>query len=198
MSKYIAIILLMLSTLSLGTPAYADVQKCTEAIDRSDHVTALNECKPLAEAGDAVSQAALGWIYRSGVSIDKDDWKAIKWFGLAAEQGNAFAQNHLGMMYEEGAGTLQDYKEAVKLYKLSATQGTAYAQFNLARMYETGHGVVQDFIRAHMWANIAAYEPYAGYAAELRDKLTKEMTSADVEKAQDMARECVAKEYRGC
>ena len=55
-----------------------------------------------------------------------------------------------------------------------------------------GQGVIQDYIRAHMWMNIAASRGFE-LAANNRDILAKEMTPADISKAQDTARECVAK-----
>ena len=100
-------------------------------------------------------------------------------------------------MHNEGNGVLQDYKAAAKWYTLAAEQGVAEAQYNLGRMYAKGTGVIQDLIYAHMWLNIAASngnEP----AVENRKIVAENMTSSQIEKAQDLARECVSKNYRGC
>ena len=48
-----------------------------------------------------------------------------------------------------------------------------------------------------MWANIAASNGHEG-GGELRDMVAKEMAPAQIEKAQELARECVRKEYKGC
>jgi hypothetical protein len=48
-----------------------------------------------------------------------------------------------------------------------------------------------------MWHNIAASNGQEE-AAKSRDSISRKMTSADISKAQQMARECVAKNYRGC
>ena len=64
-------------------------------------------------------------------------------------------------------------------------------------MYENGRGVIQDNVRAHMWYNIATSQGYK-YATKNRDLLAKEMTPSQLEKAQDLARECVRKKYKGC
>jgi len=48
-----------------------------------------------------------------------------------------------------------------------------------------------------MWANISASNGDEG-AIEFRDFLAQEMTSADISEAQKLARECVAKDYKGC
>ena len=64
-------------------------------------------------------------------------------------------------------------------------------------MYEYGNGVLQDNTMAHMWYNIASangHEKAGGY----RDELAGLMTSADISKAQAMARECMNSGYTKC
>ena len=111
---------------------------------------------------------------------------------VEAEQGIANAQFNLGHMYRNGKGVAQDYKEAVKWYRKAAEQGYASAQYNLGVMYGMGHGVVQDPKSAHMWFNIAAANGDSD-AVKGRDIAAKEMTPSQIEKAQDMAREWMAK-----
>ena len=123
---------------------------------------------------------------------------AVKWYRLSAEQGHAGAQFNLGLMYRKGEGVLQDYKTAVKWYKLAAEQGHASAQTNLGTMYDDGQGVLQDYIRAHMWFNIAASSGESKKASKNRDIVAKRMTTSQIETAQELARECVKKNYKGC
>ena len=122
---------------------------------------------------------------------------AVKWYTLAAEQGTAFAQYNLGLMYNNGQGVPQDYETAVKWYTLAAEQGNASAQSNLGTMYALGTGVIQDNVYAHMWLNIAASSGNKK-ASENRDIVAKRMTPADISAAQNLARECVRKKYKGC
>jgi TPR repeat protein len=119
------------------------------------------------------------------------EWKPL------AEQGHASAQYNLGIRYVNGQGVIQDYKAAVKWYRLAAEQGVTSAQSNLGLMYDNGEGVIQDYTRAHMWWNIAASQGHEE-AMENRDKVAKEMTSLQIAEAQKLARECVAKNYKGC
>ncbi len=137
--------------------------------------------------------------YQAGVDAAKsgDYTTALKEWKPLAVQGDADAQYNLGQMYRQGKGVTQDYKAAAKWYRLAAEQGNAKAQFMLGWMYCQGHGITQDFIRAHMWWNIAA-SPGDEMAAEMRNIVAKEMTSADISKAQDLARECMVKNYKGC
>ncbi len=86
---------------------------------------------------------------------------------------------------------------AVYWYKLAAEQGHAVAQGNLGAMYAFGRGVLKDYVYAHMWGNIAATNGNE-LVAKLRDDFEKKMTPTQLEKAQDLARECVRKKYKGC
>jgi TPR repeat protein len=119
------------------------------------------------------------------------EWKPL------AEQGDAVAQFYLGVMYANGEGVLEDDKEAVKWFKLAAEQGYAKAQYNLGLMYDNGQGVIQDNVYAHMWCNIAASNGSEN-AKKGKDILAKQMTPQDISKAQDLARECVKKNYKDC
>jgi TPR repeat protein len=196
MNKYIAIILLTVSILPFGTPAFAEFSRGWWAYNNGDYANAFKEWEPLAEQGDAVSQFYLGRMYADGQGVTQDYKAAVKWYRLAADR-HAPAQLHLGLMYDNGLGVIQDYKAAVKWYRLAAEQGNTHAQVNLGLMYYKEQGVNQDNIKAHMWWNIAASQGDER-AAEYRDKAAKDMTPADISKAQDLARECVAKDYKGC
>ena len=121
----------------------------------------------------------------------------MKWYTLAAEQGYAYAQFNLGIIYDKGQGVVQNYQTAAKWYTLAAEQGDASAQFNLGIMYGKGQGVIQDNIYAHMWWNIAASSGDSN-ATEGRTIVEENMTTADISKAQELARQCVNKNYKDC
>ena len=127
----------------------------------------------------------------------KDYATALKEWRPLAEKGDASAQYNLGLMYGNGQGVTQDYKEAVRVYLLAAAQGDARAQNNLGFLYGYGQGVIQDNVYSHMWMNIAASRGEEK-AVTNRDIVAKRMTAADISKAQDLARECVKKNYKGC
>jgi len=63
--------------------------------------------------------------------------------------------------------------------------------------YVKGEGVIQNYARGHMWWNIAASQGNKN-ALKYRDKVAKDMTSSQIEKAQMLASECVAKDYKDC
>ncbi len=180
-----------------GAPAFADFQDGVNAFENGDFAAALAEWKPLAEQGNTDAQYNLGLMYDNGDGVAQDDIEAMKWYTLAADLGDAKAQYKLGLMYNNGKGVPQDYKEAVKWYTLSVEQGDADAQNNFGFLYSNGHGVLQDFVRAHMWYNIAASNG-SEKGAENRNIISAKMTPSQIEKSQDLANECLAKNYRGC
>ena len=100
-------------------------------------------------------------------------------------------------MYDNGRGVTQDYKESAKWYRKSVEQGHAEAQYNLGVLYGNGNGVRQDNVYAHMWFDIVASNGDANGAVN-RDIVVKRMTKEQLEEAQQLARECVLKKYKGC
>ena len=157
-------------------------------------LTALVIIVSLATTGAVCAQDRLKGFraFQSG-----DYATALKEWTVLAKQGHAEAQSALGVMYRKGHGVAQDYKETVKWFRRSAEQGHAEAQSDLGLMFAGGRGVIQDSVYAHMWINIAASNGYA-LAMKNRDILEKMMTAAEISKAQERARECVAKKFKGC
>ena len=114
-----------------------------------------------------------------------------------AEQGHATAQFNLGLRYAVGRGVPLDDTEAVRWYRLAAEQGVAIAQFNLGLMYGNGEGVLKDSVLAHMWLNIAGANGNAA-ARDVRDSLHRDMTRAEISRATELARTCMASDYQNC
>ena len=174
-----------------------DFQKGSDAAQKGDFATALQEWRPLAEQGISSAQYNLGLMYVNGNGVTQDYKEAVKWFRLAGGQGYISAHYSLGLMHERGQGVMQDYEEAVKWYRLAAEKGDASAQYNLGLKYAKGQGVIQDHVLAYMWWNIAATTGHSN-ASENKDIAAGMMTASQLEKAQDLARECVKKNYKGC
>ncbi len=59
-------IALVLSTVCLATPAWADFQAGNGAYNRNDYATALREWRPQAERGDATPQYTTGCCMPTG------------------------------------------------------------------------------------------------------------------------------------
>ena len=165
-----------------------------------DYREAVKWYRKAADQGDAQGQFSLGVMYRSGVGIPQDYQEALKWFRKAADQGEAQAQHNLGVMYENGKGVPQDTKEAVKWFRRSAEHGFAPAQSVLGVLYHNGRGIRQDLL-AYMWLTIAAAalsDDARKEAMKNRDHVELQMTAAQIEKAQEMARRCQESKFKEC
>ena len=78
MNKYIAILLLIGSVLSFGSPVFADLQKGLDAAERGDFATAFIEWKSSADQGDADAQNNLGYMHLNRLGAAQDDKEAEK------------------------------------------------------------------------------------------------------------------------
>jgi len=183
--------------LSSGVANAADFYKGLDAFNAGNYKNALAEWTPLAEQGDARAQYSLGIMYDNGEGVPENDKTAVKWYTKAAEQGLANAQDDLGIMYNYGDGVPENDKTAVKWHTKAAEQGLANAQYNLGVMYANGDGVLTDNRRAYMWFSLGSYN--GSEAASInKDKIAKQMTPADISKAQDMSSRCLESNYTDC
>jgi uncharacterized protein len=105
-----------------------------------------------------------------------------------AEEGNVAAQFNLGVMFQLSHGVPQDNEAAVSWYRKAAEQGLAQAQYNLGVMYANGEGVAQDYAAARMWFNLAAASRNKN-AMKARDIVAAQLTPAQIDEAQKLARE---------
>jgi len=191
----------------------AGVSEGVTAYNQGDYSTALYEFIQMAEQGDAGAQYSVGVMYENGEGVLQGYSEAVKWYRLAALQGMAKAQLKMATMYLGGKGVLQNYSEAVKWHRLAAQQGFAEAQFILALMYKKGEdlplhtrenlplniseGFLHSYMYGHMWANLAAHNGYIK-AKDLREEIEGNMTSTQVNEAQQLARECLESNYKNC
>ncbi|MDC3347866.1 sel1 repeat family protein [Paracoccaceae bacterium] len=113
----------MLSFMAFTPVAAQDWTKGVDAYNAGDYATALQEWRPLAEAGDAQAQYSLALMYDLGRGVPRDYAEASKWYRLAAEQGKAQAQYNLGFSYATGLGVLQDNVIAHMWWNLAAANG---------------------------------------------------------------------------
>ena len=127
-------------------------------------------------------------MYHRGSGVVQDYKEAIKWYRVAAMQGYSMARCNLGLMYINGTGILKDYKEGIKWLRFAAEQGNAIAQANLGLIYYKGENVAEDKFIAHIWLNIANSQG-SKLAKENKDKLMKNMSELQIEKAKDLTEE---------
>ena len=136
---------LVAAALALGIgPAAADWNEGQAAFERGDIGAALEAWRPLAEAGDARAQAALGSLYISGRGVAVDHAEALRWTQLAADQGDVTGQFNMGTIYAGALGVERDYAAAAEWFGRAAEQDDAASRFNLGVLYARGLGVPKD------------------------------------------------------
>ena len=89
-------------------------------------------CQEIAEQGNAYAQYKLGDMYRNGVVVSRNNFKAVEWYRKSAEQGNTDAQYELGYMYHNGIGVSKDHTKAAEWYSKAAKGGDVRARKVLA------------------------------------------------------------------
>jgi len=118
-----------------------------------------------AKQGNIKAQTELGICYYSGIGIDRNYLKAVKWFRKAAKQGDAKAQDKLGDCYFYEIGVLEDYKKATEWWFKAANQGYAEAQYKLGICHLSNeahrYGVMEDKAEMEKWLLKAARQGHA-------------------------------------
>jgi len=79
--------------------------------------------EPLAREGNATAQFNLGWLYRNGNGVAKNDERARQLWEQAARSGHAEAQMALAMLYGQQGSPLEDKTQAIHWYRKAAEQG---------------------------------------------------------------------------
>ena len=83
----------------VGATAFAGPLEDGMALyNRGDYVPAMALFRPLARAGDARAQAAIGAMYRKGQGVRKSAAHAFMWLSLASARGDAKAKADVAEM----------------------------------------------------------------------------------------------------
>ena len=133
MLKHLTVLLAFLMTLSSPLAAQ-DLKKGYAAYSAGDYATALQEWKPLAEAGDTLAQFMLGVLYLNGFGVVQDYKETVRLWTVAAKQGSVTAQMNLGLRYENGQGVLQDNAMAHMWYNIGSANGFEQSRTNRDRI----------------------------------------------------------------
>ena len=110
--RSVLLVLVVLAAASFAPgipPAAADWDSGQAAYERGDIAAAIEAWRPLAEAGDARAQAAIGSLYIHGQGVSVDYAEALRWTRRAAEQGDVTGQFNMGTIYAGGLGVERDY-----------------------------------------------------------------------------------------
>lgn len=153
-SLWIAVLGSWILAASAADPdAEAELRAGLEAWQAGDMIGALQHYHVAAEAGLALAQAKLGYIYDQS----NDDEKAVYWYQAASEQNHPDGEFGLGEMYAKGEGVEQDFDSAIEMYMRAAVGGHAQARRVLANAYEHG-SLAREVSKAEAlrWLTLAA------------------------------------------
>jgi len=169
MTRSIYLLIILIFVLNAPT-SHADIVSADIARAAGDYETAIAEYTSLAQTGNDVAQATLGYMLYVGEGISQDYEAAVRWYRQAAQQGNADAQYNLAVAYAFGEGVEQNFIEAVNWYTRAAEQDHAIAQYSLGLSYTYGEGVEQNAESAAYWLSRSAENGYVNAQVLLGSK----------------------------
>ena len=176
-----------------------------------DYAEAAKWYRMAAEQGDALAQRSLGRMYAEGKGVPEDDVAGYAWYSVGKgelslrltpsqlEKGEAMAREISERIEKRKAA------EEFKWFRKIAEQGYAHAQETLSWMYANGNGVPEDDVAGYAWIIVAAASkddnarserrwrmyrsPGNGNLRGARDTIKRELTPAQIDQGQAMARE---------
>ena len=90
----------------------------------------------------------VGYIYRYGKGVEKNNCKAASFCMEAAKLGHVVSQALLGYFYINGIGVERDYSKGIYWLEKASEGGNIAAQNNLAYLYQYGLGVDRNYTKA--------------------------------------------------
>tara|TARA_R110000868_G_scaffold1844_11_gene14634 strand:+ start:15645 stop:16307 length:663 start_codon:yes stop_codon:yes gene_type:complete len=140
-----------------------------------------------AEQGHPMAQYKVGASFHFGTGVTADRAQAVSWYRRAAGNGVAEAQHNLAHLLLNGTGTARSPDEAARWYGEAARHGFGPSQLALGYLYLQGIAVGKDPAEAWAWFRAAESRDVAG-AAKARAAAGENLSPADLEKAQQMAK----------
>lgn len=143
-----------------------------EVID-TDKEQAAHWLKKAAEAGHAIAQVNLAFIY---FNVKKDNAEGLKWLQLAAKNGLPEAQASLGTCYMKGTYCEASMIDAIFWLTKASKEKLSSAQYNLGMLYYFGENKVKDYKQAYIWlyAAIQNNDPNSEHAAKVLEEIKRE------------------------
>lgn len=166
-----AITLALLSVgIGLAGSARADLAAAQAAYETGLCDKAVVALTPLAKAGDAAAQKALGDVYlnndRYCPTLVRDERAAEPWYLQAARAGNVEAQRRLIGIYD-GASAPGKAEQATFWMASVAQQGEPSDLASLATRYQRAEGVPPDRVLAHAFKLLASRRAGNGEGKDL-------------------------------
>jgi len=100
--------------------------------------------------GDMACQNDVGYCYKYGSGVEKDEKRAIYWYQMASDRGDVLASQNLARSYLYGVGVEQNDKKYLQYLKRACKQDPSNTDNtrSLADCYYKGIGTTQDVEKA--------------------------------------------------
>ena len=133
-------ILLLLTCLFLSTPAWSNLDKSLDEIEKlirlRDYPQAVSHLNPLVAKGNPEAQYRLAGLYRLGKGVIRNLDKATDLYHKSAQAGHAEAQYAIALIIEKSNKSSASLFEARRWYKKSAEQGNKRASLRLEQLQD--------------------------------------------------------------
>jgi len=176
MKQTILALALMGTGLGLASAVEANLTTALGAYQAGRCDEAVATLMPMAKAGNAVAQQALGDLYLNDEGLcetdSRDTSKALPWYLLAAGSGNVAAQRRLIALYD-GIGKMDDPVQVTFWLAKVAALGGASDLSRLATRHERAEGVPHDRVLAHTFNLLASRSVDQGERKSKDDELDK-------------------------
>lgn len=130
---------------------------------------------------------SLGILYRFGKGVPQNYREAYSLFQTAAKFGHKEATLQIGLATQSGRGIPQDNFAALTIIRTLAKTGYFEAIVELANCYEKGLGVEKwPFVAHSIYNYLATKHPHYQQVIDKRLALTNSLSSADINKSQDL------------
>lgn len=163
-----------------------------EAYKAGDYYSAHDIWLPLAKNGNLKAQNALGFLYRRGLGVEADMFKARQWYGVPAASGNPVGQFGLGDIIRETATSEKEMRLGISLIEKAARQNYPAAQYALGKIFKNGEGVTADSAKAYFWTALASKNNYRKAKAlfdHLDETLPGSVKQVELERAESWLNE---------
>jgi uncharacterized protein len=129
----------------------------------------------------------LGRLYEKGLGVPLDMNEAKRLYRDGTEQARSSVDANSGTLFVNSESITLEFAQSREWYLGAAAKGDAEAQLNAGRLYATGKGIQRDYVQAYLLLGRAAAQGMAE-AAQQRDAVRAEMTAAEVDRADRLAK----------
>lgn len=164
--------------------AAQDVQSGIAAWQAGDYNAAVQQWRPLADAGNADAQFNLAQAYRLGRGVAQNLNLAEQWFERAARQRHEQAGASLGLLlFQNGRA-----REAMPWLQAAAGRGDPRAQYVFGTALFNGDIVRRDLPRAYGMMRAAAAQGFPQAQSQLAE-MERQLTPEDRQRGEQLAAE---------